>query len=63
MAKKRGGPFANAPLGSGERFQACVRKMEARGASNPRALCSYIGRKTYGKAKFQQLAAAGRKRK
>ena len=50
-------------LGTGARFRALVRKLRARGAKNPRALAAYIGRKKYGKKRFQQLAAKGRKRK
>lgn len=50
-------------LGTGARFRALVRKLRARGAKNPRALAAYIGRKKYGKKRFQQLAVKGRKRK
>ena len=50
-------------LGTGARFRALVRKLRARGAKNPRALAAYIGRNKYGKKRFQQLAAKGRKRK
>jgi hypothetical protein len=50
-------------LGSGERFAACVRSVEKRGgAADPRAVCAAAGRKKYGKAAFQKMAAAGRKR-
>jgi hypothetical protein len=45
-------------LGSGKRFKALTRK---KGVSP--ALAAYIGRKKYGKAKFQKMAAAGRRRK
>jgi len=51
--------------GTGERFQNCVRyQMERLGISEERAraLCSYIGRRGYGKAEFQKMAAAGRKK-
>lgn len=44
-------------LGSGRRFDALV----ASGKSP--ALAAYIGRKKYGKKRFQQLAAQGRARK
>lgn len=54
--------FAKAPLGSGARFAACVRKMAARGAKNPQALCAAIGRRAYGATKMAALAAAGRRR-
>ena len=43
-------------LGSGARF----RKLTRGGKS--KALASYIGRKKYGKARFQKLAAKGRAR-
>lgn len=45
-----------ARLGSGGRFRALTRK----GMS--RALAAYIGRRKYGKARFQRLASAGRRR-
>ena len=50
MARKR------PKLGSGKRFKALVK-----GGKSP-ALAAYIGRKKYGKAKFQKMAAAGRRR-
>lgn len=51
-----------APLGTGERFKALEGKLAARGARNPAALAAYIGRKKYGKNKFQSLSAKGRHR-
>lgn len=48
---------------SGERYRALVRKLRQQGADDPRALAASIGRKKYGKAAFQRMAAAGRKRK
>jgi hypothetical protein len=50
-------------LGGGGRFAALTEKLQKRGAKNPRALAAWIGRKKYGKRKFQQLSAAGRRRK
>ena len=50
-------------LGTGARFRALVRKLRARGAKNAPALAAWIGRKKYGKKRFQQLAVKGRKRK
>jgi hypothetical protein len=44
-------------LGSGKRFKALVKK------TGSKALAAWIGRKKYGKKKFQQLASAGKKRK
>ena len=50
------------PLGSGERFDRLVKSLAAKGASNPKALAAYIGRQKYGKERFQQLAAKGKKK-
>lgn len=47
-------PNKKAPLGQGERFAAMVKK-----TGSP-ALAAWIGRKKYGKAKFQKLAKAGK---
>ncbi len=63
MAKKSS--FGKSPLGSGGRFRACKRKMKAEGKSDESAsaICASIGRKKYGKKRFQALATAGRKRR
>lgn len=62
MRKK--GPISRAKLGTGARFEALKEKIAAKGdVRNPGAVAAAIGRKKYGKAKFQKLAAAGRKRK
>lgn len=51
-------------LGSGARFKALEKKIAARGnVSNPAAVAASIGRKKYGKKKFQALSKAGRTRK
>lgn len=50
-------------LGSGKRFKQLKSKLAKKGASNPGALAAFIGRKKYGKKRFQKLAARGRKRK
>jgi len=48
-------------LGSGARFKALKSKLASRpGVTNPGALAAFIGRKKYGKAKFQKLAANGK---
>jgi hypothetical protein len=53
-----------APLGTGERFAALKKAIARRGkVRNPAAVAAAIGRKKYGKARFQAMAAAGRKRK
>lgn len=48
-------------LGSGKRFAALKGNLATKGAKNPGALAAYIGRKKYGKKKFQKLAAKGKK--
>lgn len=53
--------MAKAPLGSGARFKALTGQLASKGAKNPKALAASIGRKKYGNAKFQGLAAAGKK--
>lgn len=47
-------------LGGGGRFAALKKKLASKGASNPAALAASIGRKKYGRAKFQKLAAKGK---
>tara|TARA_R100000773_G_C4165411_1_gene81400 strand:- start:31 stop:198 length:168 start_codon:yes stop_codon:yes gene_type:complete len=49
-------------LGSGKRFKQLTAKLRKKGVKNPKALAAYIGRKKYGKKKFQQLAAKGRRK-
>ena len=44
-------------------FQALVTKLKKRGARSPKALAAWIGRKKYGKKKFQAAAAKGKKMK
>lgn len=53
-------PNAKAKLGQGGRFAALKKKLAGKGASNPGALAAFIGRKRYGKKKFQELAAKGK---
>lgn len=56
------GKEKEAPLGSGERFAKLKGALEKRpGVTNAGGLAAHIGRKKYGKGKFQKLAAAGRK--
>lgn len=50
-------------LGSGKRFSNLTKKLGGKGATNPGGLAAYIGRKKFGKTKFQSLAAHGKKRK
>lgn len=49
-------------VGGGGRYQKLVASLRAKGAEDPRALAAAIGRKKYGAAKFQEMAAAGRRR-
>lgn len=53
---------AHSPPGEGGRFAAVKAAAAAGGARNPGAVAAAIGRKKYGKAKFQKMAAAGRKK-
>jgi hypothetical protein len=57
--------MAQPKLGSGARFAKLQRILAARKGkskvSDPGALAAYIGRKSLGKARFQKLAARGRK--
>lgn len=48
-------------LGSGARFAALKKSLAKKGAENPGGLTAYIGRKKYGKKKFQKLSAGGKK--
>lgn len=51
------------PLGSGQRFAALTEELARRSdAKNPKALAAYIGRKTYGKKRFQAMATAKRRK-
>lgn len=49
------------PLGSGERFKQLTEQLKRKGAKNPEALAAWIGRKVYGKKRFQKLSRKGRK--
>ena len=53
-----------AKFGTGERFRALVRKLKKKGTvRNPAAVAATIGRKKFGKQKFQAAAARARKRR
>jgi len=49
-------------LGGGGRYEKLIGELEKKGVREPRALAAAIGRKKLGKAKFQSLAAKGRRR-
>lgn len=50
-----------AKLGSGARFKALAKELAGTGIRDPKALAASIGRQKYGKARFQKLAAKGKK--
>jgi hypothetical protein len=50
-----------AKLGSGARFKSLTKKLQKQGVRNPKAVAASIGRKKYGKKRYQKLAAKGRK--
>lgn len=55
-------PNAKAPVGEGGRFAALKQKLgRKKGVINPGAVAAFIGRKKYGKKKFQAMAAKGRR--
>jgi len=49
--------------GTGARFKSLVKQLKRKGVRNPKALAAWIGRRKYGKARFQRMAVAGRRRK
>lgn len=53
-------PNKNAPVGEGGRFAALKAALAKQGnVTNPGAVAASIGRKKYGKKKFQKMAAKG----
>ncbi len=56
-------PNKNAPLGEGGRYAALKQSLAKGGdVKDAGAVAAKIGRKKYGKAKFQAMAAKGRKK-
>ncbi len=54
--------MSKAKLGSGARFKALVNKLKKeKGVTNPGALASWLGRKKYGKKRFEAMSRAGKK--
>jgi len=41
-------------------FEKLTKSLAGKGAENPKALAAWIGRKKYGKEKFQKMATKGR---
>lgn len=63
MEYKKGGKKTMEP-GGGGRFAKMVNKMKGEGKSeeSAKAIAASVGRKKYGKSKFQEMAAAGKKK-
>ena len=57
ISRAKTGKQIKGKLGSGKRFSALAKRVGSK------ALAAYIGRKKYGKKKFQKLAEAGKRRK
>ena len=49
-------------VGGGGRFQKLKKELKKKGVDDPGALAASIGRKKYGKTKFQAMAAKGKVR-
>ena len=61
MAQHGGGKAPR--LGSGERFARLERQIATKGGvRNPAAVAAAVGRKKFGKKRFQELSSAGRRR-
>ena len=54
--------MAKPKLGSGQRFKELAHSFAHKGIENPGALAAKIGRKKYGKQRFQKLASRGKER-
>ena len=63
MMMKKGGAKSMEP-GGGGRFAKLVSKLKSKGKStdSAKAIAASVGRKKYGKSKFQAMAAAGKKK-
>lgn len=48
---------------SESKFVALETKLKARGAKHPAALAAYIGRKKYGRARFEEMEQEGKEEK
>ena len=49
-------------LGTGARFKQLASKLKRTGVRDPKALAASIGRRKFGKKRFQELAATGRRK-
>ena len=54
-------PGKSMKLGGGGRFQKLKANLARKGVDDPGALAASIGRKKYGKARFQKMAAKGQR--
>lgn len=54
-------PSSKAPVGQGGRFAALAASLARKGVRDPKAVAAAIGRRKYGKKRFQQMAARGRR--
>ena len=54
---------ATSKPGEGKRFAAVKKSAAAGGAKDPGAVAAAIGRKKYGKKRFQKMAAKGKQRR
>lgn len=59
---KKEGDAPKGKLGSGTRFKALTKALGSKGAKDPGAIAAAAGMAKYGKAKFEAMAQAGRKR-
>lgn len=59
MERYRGAKAESKP-GEGGRFKALKGALAAKGAKSPGGLAAWIGRRKYGKAGFQKMAAGGK---
>lgn len=60
MAQKKAKPNPKAKLGQGGRFAAVAKA--AGGGEKGKRIAAAVGRKKYGNAKMQKMAAAGRRK-
>jgi hypothetical protein len=54
-------PKRKPAIGGGDRFRKLEAKLAGQGARDPAGLAAWIGRKKYGKERFQALSESGRR--
>jgi len=62
LAREHEQVMKRTPPGEGGRFASLREKLARKGARTPAALAAWIGRRKYGKARFQKMAAKGRRK-